>query len=133
MSLGSLGVATRLVNAKFLFSLCAFAAMVVSAGEPDHLTFKAAEEAQYLGQSSGRCLLHKRAMVKHRVPILYTYDYAEPGDPIPRRDRVQEFPHARHVAIRPPPQYQGAPTTTRIYICSHCEAAEARWRKEHDE
>jgi hypothetical protein len=84
----------------------------------------AGENAFYSAQQTGICELHKTAMTRKTVPIIYgmpTWEGADPGT------RLRLFPHAQE-------KFFGgcgvlADKTRALYICSDCQRAETAWKK----
>lgn len=75
------------------------------------------------------CEVHKTRMELKEAPV--TYGMMKPRREEPSGVMVQHFfPHSRDFVWggdRPVPD---RPTTENVYVCSECQAAEARWRAE---
>ena len=135
LSLGSLGVATRLVILKLLSFTLALSSAFAFAGEPDAISARLAGEKAIAvwtkGKRTGHCLLHGRDMLRKQVPVVYGNDDIAGGDTIPAMDRIIHFPHAREYAVSSKAEQKRGPKTASVFICVGCQEAEKKWKQDH--
>ena len=135
LSLGSLGVATRLVILKLLSFTLALISAFAFGGEPDAISARLAQEraiaAWRKGQQTGHCLLHNREMLRKHVRVVYGDDDIASDDTIPAMVRIVHFPHAREYAVSSKAGQKRGPKTASVFICVSCQEAEMKWKQDN--
>ena len=106
-------------------------ALIAFAGDYQHFQFKAATEALEKGQRTGHCLLHKRDMIRKRVPVIYGYNYRPHDDTVPQFERVLIFPHSLEGFLSDKAGQKRTPKTALVYICPDCRESERKWKQEN--